>query len=170
MGSKAGTCDAIAQKIESPDGQLDLSRTFKFTLFCVTYVGMFQHCVFNILYPRLFPGEGLKTALKKTLCDNFVHSPFVYLPSFYIYKNMANGKDAAAGLQEYRADGLSVLQSCWGLWIPAQFVCFYFVPPTFRILYNAGVGCLWDMALSYMSPCSADKMITGTTNNTTEAL
>jgi protein Mpv17 len=154
MGSKAGTCDLIAQNLQrQPGDSLDFARTAKFTLFCVTYVGMFQHCVFNVLYPRIFPGEGFVTALKKTLFDNFVHSPFVYLPSFYIYKNIAGGRGAVAGLEEYRDEGLRVLQGCWGLWLPAQMLCFSVIPPTFRIMFNAGVGCVWEVALSYMSPC-----------------
>ena len=154
MGSKAGTCDVIAQLLQSQPGDpLDARRTVQFTFFCVVYVGMFQHGVFNVLYPRLFPGEGFVPALKKTLCDNFVHSPFVYLPSFYVYKSLASGQDAAAGLREYREEGLRVLQGCWGLWLPAQLLCFSVVPPSFRILFNAAVGCVWEVALSYMSPC-----------------
>lgn len=155
MGSKAGSCDIVAQLLQKQsEDSLDIVRTAKFTFFCVTYVGMFQHCVFNVLYPRLFPGDGLVPAIKKTLCDNFIHSPFVYLPSFYVYKNLAGGRSATAGLREYREEGLQVLKGCWGLWLPAQMLCFSVVPPSFRILFNAGVGCVWEVALSYMSPCN----------------
>ena len=166
MAIKAGLCDFIAQKLSNPSCDLDYFRAAKFSFFCISYVGCFQHMVFNILYPRLFPGSGWKTALKKTLFDNFVHSPFVYLPAYYSYKGLielqydsgnvtGSGVSAAvaSGLQEYREKGLSVLYSCWGLWIPAQLINFAIIPPNFRILYNAAVGCLWEVYLSSTSPC-----------------
>jgi hypothetical protein len=157
MGCKASSCDIIAQKIRDPDCVIDYKRTGKFTVFCISYVGCFQHFVFNIFYPRLFPGTGFKVAVKKALFDNFVHSPFLYLPTYYVYKNITDMGSIKDGLNEYNEEGFDVLKSCWGLWLPAQLVGFYFIPANFRILYNAGVGCLWEILLSYVAPLEETK-------------
>lgn len=51
-----------------------------------------------------------------------------------------DGESASKGLSEYRAEGWTVLNACWGVWIPAQFINFYVVPKNFRILFIACVG------------------------------
>lgn len=152
MAIKAGFCDVFAQKLLDPDCEMDYKRVAKFTIFCVAYVGCFQHAVFNVFYPCLFPGSGWRVAVKKTMFDNFVHSPFVYLPTYYIYKSVVDKGTIVEGFQVYHSTGLSILRQCWGLWIPAQFIGFAFVPANFRILYNAGVGCAWEVLLSYNVP------------------
>lgn len=156
MGFKAGGCDIVAQKFENPEGSLDVARIAKFSLFCLAYVGAFQHIVFNVVYTKLFPGAGILVAAKKTLFDNFVHSPFLYLPSYYTYKSMVEGGSVEEGLVQYRNEGMDVLKACWALWIPAQLAIFYVLPPNFRIVANAVVGCLWEVGLSYLSPLRPD--------------
>ena len=54
------------------------------------YVGSFQHLLFNRVSPRLFPGEGMVPAVKCALFDNFVHSPFLYLPAYYSYQSFTS--------------------------------------------------------------------------------
>mmetsp|Transcript_91550 Transcript_91550/g.261656 ORF Transcript_91550/g.261656 Transcript_91550/m.261656 type:complete len:121 (-) Transcript_91550:727-1089(-) len=90
MGAKASFCDIIAQRYEDPNCPVDWSRCGKFTFFCVAYVGSFQHLLFNKLYPRLFPGTGALQAAKCALFDNFVHSPCLYLPTYYTYRSFTS--------------------------------------------------------------------------------
>ena len=152
MAAKSGGCDVVAQLLQDQTCDIDYKRTAKFSFFCTFYAGCFQHAVFNVLYSRLFPGKGFTVAIQKTAMDNFIHSPFVYLPTFYVYKSVTDGRSCFDGLFEYRYCGAEVLKSCWALWIPAQFLAFYAVPPNFRILYNATVGCVWEVILSYLLP------------------
>jgi len=152
MAVKAGVCDTIAQKLTDWDAELDVARIGKFTLFCVGYVGSFQHVIFNVIYPRLFRGMGIKVAIQMSLFDNFVHSPLVYLPTYYSFKSVSDGGSILDGLKEYSEDGLDVLKACWGVWVPAQFVNFWLVPKNFRILYIAAVGSLWEVILSSLAP------------------
>ncbi len=163
MAAQAAISDIMAQKLVDADCDVDLERLSKFTFFCAVYAGCFQHAVFNILFPRLFPGNGWKVALKKTLADNFVHTPFVYLPSYFILKSMVD-KDRGTvllGMQEYHTAGLPVLVDCWSIWIPAQFVAFAFIPVNFRILYNAAVGTVWDTLLSFTMPLNSGEKKNG---------
>mmetsp|Transcript_22378 Transcript_22378/g.37428 ORF Transcript_22378/g.37428 Transcript_22378/m.37428 type:complete len:206 (+) Transcript_22378:87-704(+) len=160
MIMKASACDATAQKIENPCCRLDYPRMARFALFCACYVGAFQHILFNTVYTRLFPGDGFKVAVQKTLFDNFVHAPFIYLPTYYAYKNIFIGAGLYAAVDEYKDNSIHVLQNCWMLWVPAQFCTFYVIPPNFRILFNAAVGIVWEVIMSSMSP-----MRIGSTNS-----
>mmetsp|Transcript_91552 Transcript_91552/g.261668 ORF Transcript_91552/g.261668 Transcript_91552/m.261668 type:complete len:253 (-) Transcript_91552:129-887(-) len=152
MGAKASFCDIIAQRYEDPNCPVDWSRCGKFTFFCVAYVGSFQHLLFNKLYPRLFPGTGALQAAKCALFDNFVHSPCLYLPTYYTYRSFTSHGSLTDGLTQYRREGYDVLKACWGIWVPSQFINFYLVPPNFRILFIAGMGSVWEIVLSYMAP------------------
>jgi len=152
MGSKASFCDLLAQWYEDPEVPVDWSRCGKFTFFCVAYVGSFQHVVFNTIYPRIFTGTGPIRAVQCALFDNFVHSPFLYLPTYYTYRSFTSHGSITDGLQQYKEEGFGVLKACWGIWVPAQFVNFWLVPPNFRILFIAGMGSVWEVVLSYMAP------------------
>mmetsp|Transcript_9995 Transcript_9995/g.16920 ORF Transcript_9995/g.16920 Transcript_9995/m.16920 type:complete len:307 (+) Transcript_9995:76-996(+) len=152
MGTKAGGCDTLAQWWADPEAPIDFIRIGKFTSFCILYVGSFQHVIFNIVYPRLFPGPGFVAGLQKTVFDNFVHSPVIYLPAYYAFKAAAEGNTVYSGLEEYYNEGWQVLKACWGVWVPAQFFNFWLVPPNFRILFIAVFGCAWEMILSSMAP------------------
>ena len=56
------------------------------------------------------------------------------------------------GFNQYREEGLGVLKACWGIWVPAQFLNFWLVPPNFRIAFIACMGSVWEIVLSYMAP------------------
>ena len=43
----------------------------------MVYVGMFQHVLWNTVYPRVFPGASWAAALQKAAFDNFVHTPLL---------------------------------------------------------------------------------------------
>ena len=152
MALKAGVCDSIAQLLYDPSTELDIARTAKFTLFCVGYVGSFQHVLFNEIYPRIFQGSGRKIAMKISLMDNFIHSPFLYLPTYYAFRSVSDGGSITEGLRDYYHEGLETLLSCWGLWVPAQFFNFWLIPKNMRILFIAVVGSLWEVVLSVSAP------------------
>lgn len=131
---------------------LDLLRNTKFVAFCTLYVGSFQHFLFNIAYPRLFPGAGWLPALKMVATDAFVHTPLLYFPVYYALRATFRGESPLEGLDEYMVEGWVALKACWVLWIPAQFVNFYLVPRQYRIVCIAVVGFVWEIALAYLAP------------------
>jgi len=157
MAAKAGLCDVCAQKYAQPEVELEWLRIGKFMVFCVGYVGSFQHVLFNRVYPRLFTASSsFVAAVQMALFDNFVHSPCLYLPCYYSFKSLVEGDSVAKGLQQYSQDGFSVLTACWGIWIPAQLLNFWLVPKNFRILYIAVTGSVWEVVLSYLAPMTAE--------------
>jgi len=153
IGIKASGCDLAAQQYAGD--VRDFGRTVKFATFCALYVGIFQHLVWNCLYPRLFPGTSLAVALRKAAFDNFVHTPLLYLPSYYLFKHVAEGGSPRKALDEYVREGRSVVCASWVFLVPAQVVMFALVPPNFRIGYIGVVGTLWQVVLSHMAPMEA---------------
>jgi len=127
-------------------------RNAKFVAFCTLYVGSFQHFLFNVAYPRFFPGIGLLPAVKCCLFDNFIHTTFLYFPVYFALRAVFRGDSPNRGLEEYRAEGWAALQACWMLWIPAQFFNFYVLPRQYRIVCIAVVGFVWEIALAYLAP------------------
>ena len=120
--------------MDDPNISFDYMRNLKFTAFCWLYVGSFQHFVFNILFPYLMPGTGTFIAIKKAICDNFVHSPFLYCPCYYACRAMFRGDSPSVGLHEYWEQGWDVLKACWAVWVPGQFINFFLMPPQYRIM------------------------------------
>ena len=98
-----------------------------------------------------------------------MHSPFLYLPTYFCFRAAAEGGHVMDGLREYRDEGFNVLKACWGVWVPAQFFNFWLVPRNFRILYIAGVGSLWEVILSYLAPLTASVEVVEAGPQTTTA-
>ena len=113
--------------------------------------------MYNVLYTRIFRGAGAGVALQKSLADNFIHAPFLYFPAYYISRSVFNGGSPAQGLQAYQEDGREALLSCWGIWIPGQFINFVAVPPQYRIVFIGALGFVWEVVLSYIAPMQEDE-------------
>lgn len=159
MGGAAGACDVLAQKIEKPSLRLqnvDVLRVFHFSMYNGIFCGAFLQVVYNVYYPAMFTGTVLMKAVKVTIFDNFVFGPLLYLPSYYVYKSLADGRTSLAGLHDYLENGWDVVKGLILLWVPTQLGIFVFVPPNFRILIHAVVGCVWDVVLSYLAPMETD--------------
>jgi len=164
MGGAAGACDIVAQKIEKPSMRmkdLDLLRVFHFSMYNGIFCGAFLQVVYNVYYPAMFTGSVVAQAIKLTLFDNFIFGPFLYLPSYYVYKSLADGRTSLAGLVDYVEGGWDVVLACAGVWVPTQYITFVYVPPNFRILFHAVVGILWDIVLSYLVPMETSKHLEG---------
>jgi len=151
-GSKALVADVISQKCANTACEMDYVRNLKFGAFCCLYAGSFQHVLFNAIYPKLFPGEGLSVAIRMTVFDGLVNTPFLYIPSYFAFKAWADGSTAKDAFDEYRSEGPGVIMRCWAFWTPATFILFRAVPTNFRILYVAVVGYFWEIVLSYCAP------------------
>jgi hypothetical protein len=159
MGGAAGACDVLAQKIEKPSLQvkdIDIWRTFHFTLYNGIFCGAFLQVVYNVYYPKMFSGSVISKAIKVTLFDNFIFGPFAYLPSYYVYKSLADGRTSLAGIMDYINGGWDVVLACAGIWVPTQYITFVYVPPNFRIAFHAVIGCAWDVVLSYLAPMESN--------------
>ena len=72
-------------------------------------------------------------AIIQTALDNFVTSPFLYLPTFYLSTGYLRGYDPLASMTRLHKEWWPSCVSCWKLWIPAQLLNFAFVPTYLRL-------------------------------------
>lgn len=155
MGVGAALCDAFAQRLVDPDRKFvdyDHQRILNFAAYNAVVCGVFWQILYNVIYPKIFRGTPLSVAIQATIVDNFVQTPVVYFPTYYAYKNLAEGGTINDAIQEYRTDGVRMVLICGAVWVPVGFVTFLWCPPQFRVLFNAIVGLGWDVALSYLAP------------------
>ncbi len=159
MAIGAAGCDAFAQYIADPDAKImnyDHKRIAHFAAYNAVMCGALWQLLYNVYYPKWFRGSHLSTSIQATIFDNFVQTPLVYLPSYYAYKSLAESRTLVDGMQDYRRDGVKMVFTCAAVWVPAQFITFFYCPPQYRILFNAVVGLGWDVLLSYLVPMKTD--------------
>uniref|UniRef100_A0A7S3PIC4 Peroxisomal membrane protein MPV17 n=1 Tax=Aplanochytrium stocchinoi TaxID=215587 RepID=A0A7S3PIC4_9STRA len=140
----------------------DIRRTFSFSVFTGLYIGGACNAIYKI-YPHVarMISKGRKPSdrtvgLVSTLLDNFVHVPTLYLPIFYISTNLMQGANAEFAKESLANNYFTSLVSCWGFWIPVQFLIFSAVPSVHRVKCVATGDFLWNVALSYISHREAE--------------
>eukprot|EP00928_Gymnodinium_smaydae_P037936 TRINITY_DN26273_c0_g4_i1.p1 TRINITY_DN26273_c0_g4~~TRINITY_DN26273_c0_g4_i1.p1 ORF type:complete len:287 (+),score=31.43 TRINITY_DN26273_c0_g4_i1:44-904(+) len=164
--------DAVVQTFENRSNGvrgLDWRRLAVFFTFGVFYVGLFQWFVYvDVLsdvckFSKRFANEQVKLKLQDKngqqsyLCeivvDNFVHYPILYLPIFYVTKELLQGAKRHSveaiplGFQHFWHNIKDDVRLCWMIWIPGDLFVFA-VPMWARLPSNHLVSLLWTLALS----------------------
>ena len=161
-----GAADAVCQALEAqgagcrqPDGRrhwFDWRRSLAFSSFTGLYLG---GCCSRIyaLYPRVAqrllgraPTPREEGALS-TVLDNFLHVPFVYMPTFYLSTALIRGEDFASALTTLRAHWRESVAACMVCWLPTQFLIFSVVPVGARVRCVAAGDFVWNILLSFMA-------------------
>ena len=75
---------------------------------------------------RLFPGRSVKNLLKKLSSDQFIIAPITTC-LFFTMNEGFQGNGIQGIKDRVEADYKKVLFSNWCVWIPAQFINFYFI-------------------------------------------
>ena len=161
-GLKNATADFIIQtRFEEPgeSGGISLKRIVTFTTFGLLYVGGAQYIIFNRILPKFLPGllEGrnVKAAVSAVVFDQAIHMPFMYLPSFYLFRECGLGDGtsinsiAKNAYREWVNGFGSDMLASMCVFIPVQGLNFFFIPPHFRVPLLTSVGFGWVMGLSY---------------------
>ena len=146
--------DCVAQRMEGAK-TFDARRTATYISWCNLIAEFYTrpwNCFLVERWLPAFVGEQLcwQNLMTSVAIDNFVLSPFVYCPLFYIFKDAAGGcLKFRNSLAQYRREFWPQMRLLWLIWIPANLVSFAFVPPYLRVAYNQLVGTLWVLALSF---------------------
>lgn len=163
-GVAGGSADFVCQRLESglavlpPDEaapSYDWRRSFAFSTFTGLYIGGVCTPLYS-LYPRIAaslfrsPSPNVSGAVA-TLCDNFVHVPFLYLPAFYLGTGALRGESSAEMADGLRRNWAMSVASCLSFWLPAQFVIFSMVPAAYRVRCVASCDFVWNVALSFIA-------------------
>ena len=129
---------------------IDWNRTAVFATFGFCYQGAAQYVLYakclnqlarRIVDPkRVFLDKAVKIAL-----EQFVHTPFLYFPAFFIIKKKIREPDAPA---TYTLASVDTLCTCWKVCIPAQWITFS-VAGHWRLPWVSSYALLFTMFLSF---------------------
>ena len=177
--SKTAAADVLTQLYIEPssgnnESQFSLTRVGVFTVFGFWYLGGFQYWLYVKCFARWFPSaksfgahatiaarlsdrKGLIDLAKQVAVGNFVHIPFVFLPSFYMTQEVCmHGADAspAKALHSFQGNMWKDCVAAWTIWIPGHAV-FFSVPLWLRLPVNHAMSFCYVCVLSFTRGQSA---------------
>jgi hypothetical protein len=148
--AEASTATAVAAT--GDDQRFDARRTLAFTTFGCLYQGFVCYWVYNA-YPLLLPASivasNLQMGLAGSLLDNFVHSPLLYTPAFFLSVGLMQGQSWGEACATLRDEFASTMLALWAVWIPIQALTFGLVPPAYRVIFMNGACLMWNIILDY---------------------
>eukprot|EP00928_Gymnodinium_smaydae_P047554 TRINITY_DN31746_c0_g1_i1.p1 TRINITY_DN31746_c0_g1~~TRINITY_DN31746_c0_g1_i1.p1 ORF type:complete len:282 (-),score=29.89 TRINITY_DN31746_c0_g1_i1:18-863(-) len=150
---------------------LNWRRLWLFFLFGLMYVGLAQWYIFVDVFAWLLPNTirfanepvdmkltdypGQVHYFLQVMLDNFVHFVVLYIPTFYVLKEVVQGSSLLRlntyieGLNRYR-DNITVdCLCCWMVWVPGDLIVFA-VPMWLRMPVNHLISFMWTIVLSYL--------------------
>ncbi|KAK1629121.1 hypothetical protein QYE76_003436 [Lolium multiflorum] len=138
--------DLICQLVIDKAPKLDLKRTFMFTLLGLVLVGPTLH-IWYLYLSKLVTVSGASGAISRLLLDQFIFSP-VFIGVFMSLLVTLEGRPSLV-VPKLKQEWFSSLIANWQLWIPFQFLNFYFVPQKLQVLAANFVALAWNVILSY---------------------
>ncbi len=152
-GILASTADIIAQNANNKDEVINKRRILAFSIFGISWAGLFNHHWYNFL-ARKFPSKQLIDVCKKTFMQHGLLNPFVYVPTFLFSQPLLlsggniNNISTRLSPDKFKEDYVSTLRTCYIFWIPLSVIQFVFIPTPYHVLYNSGLGFIWNVLLS----------------------
>ncbi|TVU27145.1 hypothetical protein EJB05_29728 [Eragrostis curvula] len=138
--------DLICQLAIDRAPKLDLKRTFVFTFLGLVLVGPTLH-VWYLYLSKLVTISGAPGAIARLLLDQFIFSP-IFIGVFMTLLVTLEGKPSLV-VPKLKQEWLSSVMANWQLWIPFQFLNFYFVPQKLQVLAANFVALAWNVILSF---------------------
>lgn len=125
----------------------DLHRTALFASFGCLYQGAVQYAIVNLVLEPAFPGNMRRAVLSKIFCMNFISDPLLFLPTFYVFKEVASEQEkqkrlvptlslpvvAKGALEKYKQNCYEDWRNTWSVWIPGHFVTYAICPLHLRL-------------------------------------
>jgi len=168
---KTAAADVLTQQFleQPPQPQLDVHRVLFFTAFGAVYLGGFQYYLYVVCFGRWFPharrfaeAEGFASKLRdragvkdlalQVAAGNFLHIPFVFLPSFYLMQEACQHGSAASAQRALRSYTQHLWADCvaaWQIWVPGH-ALFFSVPMWARLPTNHVLSFAYVCVLSLM--------------------
>ncbi|XP_047113957.1 mpv17-like protein 2 isoform X1 [Schistocerca piceifrons] len=116
------------------------------------FAGLIQGPPQHYFYKKLdavLPNRDWKSVCAKIFLDETVASP-ICIVLFFCGVGIFE-KDAYSEIwSEIKSKFWTVYAADWLVWPPSQFINFYFVPPTYRLMYVNFVTTLYNVFLSYI--------------------
>jgi len=139
-----------------------------FMIFGGLYVGVFQtylyRYVINAANLTMLTGLTSKAPIvfANAMVDTFIHSPFMYLPLFWLTMRAVNNTTPPetwipATYAKWKANVFEVSMASATLWLPAQILNFYFMPQHLMVPFINLVGVFWVVYLSLKEGMTKDE-------------
>ncbi|KAG0503602.1 hypothetical protein HPP92_003674 [Vanilla planifolia] len=138
--------DLVCQLVVDHVPDLDVKRTFVFTLLGLVLVGPALHFWYLSL-SKVVKFPGVSGAVMRLLLDQFFFSP-IFIGVFLCALVTLEGRPSQV-IPKLRQEWLSSVLANWQLWIPFQFLNFHFVPQNFQVLAANIVALAWNVILSF---------------------
>eukprot|EP00035_Acanthoeca_spectabilis_P015540 m.310533 g.310533 ORF g.310533 m.310533 type:complete len:200 (+) comp16383_c0_seq4:13-612(+) len=156
LGLKYGTGDLIAQHLalsQHSDGGFDRRRAAMFAAFG-GYYGLVFYGVVRALNAMPIPNPWTK-AVVSSLIDGFVHVPALFLPQFYVFKEVVTGpkrefeEHSRVGLNQWVRNWQPDMIASAGVFVPLGIINFRFITVRWRVPFLATTSVLYPVILSY---------------------
>eukprot|EP00929_Paragymnodinium_shiwhaense_P000415 TRINITY_DN100666_c0_g1_i1.p1 TRINITY_DN100666_c0_g1~~TRINITY_DN100666_c0_g1_i1.p1 ORF type:complete len:265 (-),score=30.47 TRINITY_DN100666_c0_g1_i1:679-1473(-) len=156
-GVKGAGADATSQIALHKQETYDFDRTATFGIWSGCYCGGLLYILYSRVFPWVLPlttaaGQAhphrLAHVIAMICIDNFISTPFFFMPSYYVVREgLRNLHDEAAwqepvkmashALQTYRNEFWSCMLLSWGMWIPIHCATFSVVPTLMRVHFTS---------------------------------
>ncbi|KAJ3681023.1 hypothetical protein LUZ60_015512 [Juncus effusus] len=138
--------DLICQFVIDKVSKLDIKRTFVFTFLGLALVGPTLH-VWYLYLSKLVKVQGATGAILRLSLDQFIFSP-IFIGVFMSLLVSLEGKPSLV-MPKLKQEWFPSVIANWQLWVPFQFLNFYFVPQKFQVLAANFVALAWNVILSF---------------------
>ena len=139
------------EKIDTSKGDdnfaVDWIRTGRFSLRGFGLVAPVVHNWYGFLMTRI-PGQSTTNVLKRLFCDQVLFAP-IFISTFMTSLMALEGNDLRQARRVLERDLAKIVVTNWGLWVPAMYLNFRFVPVQWQVLYSNCVGLVWNIYLSW---------------------
>eukprot|EP01026_Neomeris_dumetosa_P028296 TRINITY_DN2290_c0_g1_i6.p1 TRINITY_DN2290_c0_g1~~TRINITY_DN2290_c0_g1_i6.p1 ORF type:complete len:321 (+),score=25.32 TRINITY_DN2290_c0_g1_i6:44-1006(+) len=146
-----GLGDYICQQLVEVNTGLDIRRLLTFTLLGAIYVAPLLHLWYGALN-RLISAQGLVPGIQRMAMDQFFWAPLfvgVFMGILTVVQalpQLVQMSDVSAKLKQ---DWFGTVKLNWTLWVPAQTLNFWLVPPNLQVLMANITAIIWNVILSY---------------------
>ncbi|KAI0271250.1 hypothetical protein BC834DRAFT_858453 [Gloeopeniophorella convolvens] len=144
------TADVVAQQVFERRGkQHDLTRTARMSFYGGACLGASVTAWMRFLGKIQFASP-VKTALARTGLDQAIMQPTI-VGMFFTAMPLLEGEGVAGVKQRVEKAYFPTLVRSWGVYIPAQLVNYFFIPPHLRLPIVGLVTLSWNTYLSALN-------------------
>jgi hypothetical protein len=147
----------------------DSRRTAVYTVLGCGWTGAFNHYYLGTL-SRWFPASaGMRAAVAKTVFNQLVVAPGLFVPIFFAANGAVRGWSADRTVAQLQAEYVPTVVTMWTIWFPSNFVMFALVPVQHQVLWMSVCNLGWNVVLSLASNRDAARYSNGGGDGTAAA-
>ncbi|XP_060528562.1 mpv17-like protein 2 [Cylas formicarius] len=153
--------DACQQEIEYRQHKLkeryDLARMTR--MFIVGLLLGPIHHYYYLYIAKIMPKRDFTTVVKKIGLDQFMMSP-ICIATFFYGMGLLEMKTPRNINEEIARKFVDVYVMDWCVWVPTQYVNFYYVPVKYQVLWINAVTMLYNVFLSFIKHKDVEEELT----------